>query len=134
MELTISLQGNPDNPIVEIGKTKITGKEAYSKGPLYAFYVSIPHCILKMVNEILQSDNKQMDFMIIARYKLKENLMYLLGQLVIDKIVVEIVANSTDKEYLSSLIEKVKTNCPIYLSLKDRMSITYSMEKYQTTD
>lgn len=132
MELTISLQGNPDNPIVEIGNNKITGKEAYNKGPLYAFYVSIPHCIFKMVNEILQSENREINVIVRARYKLKEKLMYLLGQMVIDKIVIEIVADSDDDEYLSSLVEKVKTNCPIYLSLKDRMSITYSQAKTLT--
>ncbi|ARM75217.1 OsmC family peroxiredoxin [Acidianus manzaensis] len=124
MELIITLEGSSENPNIKIGDQTITAKEAYNKGPLYAFYISIPHCILMITNEILNRENKAFDFKIVAKYKLKEDIAYF-GNFVIDHIDIDIISNY-DSEYLKNLIEIIKSQCPIYLSLSDKININYS--------
>ncbi|AWR96718.1 OsmC family peroxiredoxin [Acidianus sulfidivorans JP7] len=123
MELVITLEGNSENPRVELGNISLTAKEAYSKGPLYAFYISIPHCILMITNEFLQRENKLFNFKIRARYKLKEDIEYL-GNFVIDTINIDIITDYNDEKFLENLINIIKTQCPLYLSFPDKINIS----------
>jgi len=52
MEFSIILSGDFDNPDVELPNRKTKADKLYSESPLFAFLVSIPHCIGKAFESV----------------------------------------------------------------------------------
>jgi uncharacterized OsmC-like protein len=127
MELTITLYGSPNNPQVEIGKNVSKANDIYVRSPLMAFLISIPHCIYLITNEINERKGNNFEYKVVARYQL-DNLAIFTGNYVFEKIIIEICSKKCKKDYMEELLEIVKNSCPIYLSLKDKMELTYRLE------
>ncbi|MCY0882861.1 OsmC family peroxiredoxin [Acidianus infernus] len=122
MEFIINLYGNSENPLVEINGKKYTADRLYKEGPLYAFLLSIPHCIITMFEHLAKKEGIQVKVCKVrSTYYLDDSLL-LLGKYVIKNIKIEIYGDCS-KEELNELVEKVKQNCPIYLSLSDRIQL-----------
>jgi uncharacterized OsmC-like protein len=122
MEFIINLYGNSENPVVEIHGKKYSINELYKEGPLYAFLLSIPHCIITMFEHLAKKEGIQVKVCKVrSTYYLNDSLL-LLGKYAIKNIKIEIYGDCS-KEELNELVEKVKQNCPIYLSLSDKIQL-----------
>ncbi|WP_054838161.1 hypothetical protein [Sulfuracidifex metallicus] len=51
MKMTFTLKGGV-NPEVEIGGVTRSLRDMYDQGPLFAFMVSIPHCMFVMARQV----------------------------------------------------------------------------------
>ncbi len=122
MEFIINLYGNSENPLVEIHGKKFTINELYKEGPLYAFLLSIPHCIITMFDHIAREEGIRVKSCRVRSTYYLDNSLLLLGKYAIKSIKIEIYGDC-DKEELKEIIEKVKQNCPIYLSFSDKIQV-----------
>ncbi|MDT7861386.1 MAG: OsmC family protein [Saccharolobus sp.] len=123
MEISLSLTGDLENPIIEFGGKISRAKNFYQEGPLMAFLISIPHCIATMADSIAKKEGITLSSCkIIARYVLDEKEMFL-GNYVFKKIIIEIYGKGCSEEELKELIKKVKRECPIYLSFREKIEI-----------
>ncbi|WP_236753113.1 OsmC family protein [Acidianus sp. HS-5] len=122
MEFIINLYGNSENPQVEIYGKKSTINELYKEGPLYAFLLSIPHCIITMFQHIAKKDGIQIKTCRVKSTYYLDDTLLLQGKYVIKSIKIELYGDC-EKDELNELVEKVKQNCPIYLSLKDKIQV-----------
>ncbi|MCG3109270.1 hypothetical protein L3N51_01560 [Metallosphaera sp. J1] len=122
MEISINLFGGPDSPSAQIGTTVKSVEEFYEDGPLMAFLVSIPHCIFNSIYNVAEKEGMKLKCKVRARYVLDEKFMKT-GIYKFARIILEVSSQDCDEEDLKDLINKVKMECPIYLSLMDRMEI-----------
>jgi uncharacterized OsmC-like protein len=122
MEFNVNLYGDVENPLVEIPGKRGRANELYSESPLYAFLISIPHCIATMFQSIAKEEGiKVKTCKVRAKYDLDEKAL-ILGKYIIRKITIEVYGDC-DKDELDELVEKVKQNCPIYLSFNDKIVV-----------
>ena len=123
MEFSISLSGDFDNPEVELPNRKTKADELYSESPLFAFLVSIPHCIGEAFESVCKREGvKLKDCKIKAVYELDEK-QFMLGYPVIRRIKVYISNKGCTIEEIKEMINKVKKECPIYLSFQEKIEI-----------
>ncbi|BCS92977.1 OsmC family protein [Metallosphaera javensis (ex Sakai et al. 2022)] len=87
-----------------------------------AFLVSIPHCIFNSIYNVAEKEGMKLKCKVRARYVLDEKFLKT-GIYKFARIILEVSSQDCDEEDLKDLINKVKTECPIYLSLMDRMEI-----------
>jgi len=90
---------------------------------LFAFLVSIPHCIREAFESVCKREGiKVKDCRIKAVYELDEQ-QFMLGYPVIRKIRIYISNKGCTTEEINEMINKVKKECPIYLSFKEKIDI-----------
>ncbi|BFI77028.1 OsmC family protein [Sulfurisphaera ohwakuensis] len=123
MEFSISLYGDFENPTVEIPGRIEKASKLYLEAPLYAFLISIPHCIAEAFESIAKKEGiKIKDCKVRAVYEIDEK-QFMLGYPVIKKIKVFIYNSGCTSEELEEMIRKVKRECPIYLSFSEKIEI-----------
>ncbi|AWR98739.1 OsmC family protein [Metallosphaera hakonensis] len=122
MDISIILFGNVENPLVQVGTSIRKIKEIYEESPLMAFLVSIPHCIFNSINSVLEKEGIGMKCRIRTRYFLDQSFLRT-GIYKFSKISIEVIGFGCDYDELKEVVEKVKRECPIYLSFMDRMEV-----------
>ncbi|WP_338604154.1 OsmC family protein [Sulfolobus tengchongensis] len=123
MEISFTLSGDLENPMIELGGKISRAKNLYQESPLMAFLVSIPHCIANMTDNIAKKEGIPLaSCKIIARYVLDEKAI-MFGNYIFKKIIIEVHSKGCSEDELKELIEKVKRECPIYLSFRDKIEI-----------
>jgi len=123
MEFSITLYGDFDNPYVEIPGRKTKADKLYLESPLFAFLVSIPHCIGEAFESVCKREGiKVKDCGIKVVNELDEH-QFMLGYPVIRKIKIYISNKGCTTEEINEMINRVKKECPIYLSFKEKIDI-----------
>ncbi|BFH74566.1 OsmC family protein [Sulfurisphaera javensis] len=123
MEFNISVLGDLENPIVELPGRRARAEEIYKESPLFAFLVSIPHCVAVAFESVAKKEGiKVKNCKVRASYELDEK-QFMLGYPVIKKIKIYIHNEGCTEEELNEIITKVKRECPIYLSFSEKIDI-----------
>ncbi|MBP1358125.1 MAG: OsmC family protein, partial [Sulfolobus sp.] len=119
----ITLSGDFNNPDVELPGRKSKADKIYVESPLFAFLISIPHCIAEAFESVARREGIRLkDCKIKAVYELDEK-QFMLGYPVITKVKVYVSSKGCTKEEMEEILSKVKKECPIYLSFKEKIEI-----------
>ncbi|MFP3205380.1 MAG: OsmC family protein [Metallosphaera yellowstonensis] len=122
MEISLTLFGDEESPRVQIGSNVRNASDLYLESPLMAFLTSIPHCVFNAVLSVSRKEGITLRCRVRAKYVLDDGYLKV-GDYVIRKVILEVEGGGCSKDELKEVVEKVKRECPIYLSFRDRMEI-----------
>ncbi|MUN28379.1 OsmC family protein [Sulfuracidifex metallicus] len=123
MKMTFTLKGGV-NPEVEIGGVTRSLRDMYDQGPLFAFMVSIPHCMFVMARQVcFMNDLKPNSVEIESTFIIDDEKKRTEGKTVINKILVTIKLEGLTEEQTKKVVEELKNDCPVYNSFPEKIEI-----------
>ncbi len=123
MKMTFSLKGDKE-PIVEIAGVTRPLMDMYQQGPLFAFMLSIPHCMFVMAKQVcFMNDLKPSLIEVKSTFFIDDFKKQNEGKTVIQKIVIGIKLEGVNEEQTEKLINEIKEDCPVYNSFPEKIEI-----------
>ncbi|BBG24282.1 OsmC family protein [Sulfuracidifex tepidarius] len=123
MKLTLVLKGDKE-PEVDFGGVIRSLMDMYQQGPLFAFMVSIPHCMFVMTKQVcFMNDLKPSLVKVESTFVIDDEKKRNEGKTVIQKVVVSIELQGLSLDQTKKVVDEVKEDCPVYNSFPEKIEI-----------